>query len=87
MATSSWRRTGQCTSSPAQHLTARLPLASQVFFDCVTALGMVLGAFLLLMIVVPFIIPVFLPLGIAFFWVGRGYGCARLLCMGSGRAT
>ncbi|PRW21108.1 multidrug resistance-associated 1 isoform X3 [Chlorella sorokiniana] len=45
----------------------------QVFFDCITALGMVLGAFILLMIVVPFIIPVFLPLGIAFFWVRRHY--------------
>lgn len=28
------------------------PLCRQVFFDCITALGMVLGAFILLMIVV-----------------------------------
>ncbi|KAL4420399.1 hypothetical protein ABPG75_010055 [Micractinium tetrahymenae] len=45
----------------------------QVFFDAVQALMMVLGAFVLLMTVVPFIIPVFLPLGAGFFWVRARY--------------
>ncbi|KAL4424666.1 hypothetical protein ABPG77_004473 [Micractinium sp. CCAP 211/92] len=45
----------------------------QVFFDAVQALMMVLGAFVLLMVVVPFIIPVFLPLGFGFFWVRGRY--------------
>ncbi|EFN52562.1 hypothetical protein CHLNCDRAFT_138549 [Chlorella variabilis] len=45
----------------------------QVFFDCVLALMMVLGAFALLMVSVPFIIPLFLPLGAAFFLVRARY--------------
>ena len=47
--------------------------ALQVFFDAAQALMMVVGSFLLLMIVVPFIIPVFIPLGAAFFWVRARY--------------
>jgi ABC-type multidrug transport system fused ATPase/permease subunit len=44
-----------------------------VAFDALQALMMVMGAFILLSIVVPFIIPVFIPLGIAFAWVHRRY--------------
>lgn len=45
----------------------------QVAFDSLQALMMVLGAFVLLIIVVPFILPLFVPLGFAFFWVQRRY--------------
>lgn len=48
----------------------QLPMVS---FDSLQALMMVVGAFTLLVIVVPFILPVFIPLGIAFFWVQRRY--------------
>jgi len=48
----------------------QLPMVS---FDALQALMMVVGAFTLLVIVVPFILPVFIPLGIAFFWVQRRY--------------
>lgn len=44
-----------------------------VAFDALQALMMVMGAFILLSIVVPFIIPVFIPLGLAFAWVHRRY--------------
>lgn len=33
----------------------------------------VVGAFVLLVVVVPFILPIFLPLGLAFWWVQRRY--------------
>ena len=48
----------------------QLPMVS---FDSLQALMMVMGAFVLLVVVVPFILPVFIPLGIAFFWVQRRY--------------
>ena len=48
----------------------QLPMVS---FDCLQALMMVVGAFTLLVVVVPFILPVFIPLGIVFFWVQRRY--------------
>jgi ABC-type multidrug transport system fused ATPase/permease subunit len=48
----------------------QLPMVS---FDSLQALMMVVGAFTLLVVVVPFILPVFIPLGIAFFWVQRRY--------------
>jgi len=45
----------------------------QVAFDSLQALMMVVGAIVLLIIVVPFILPVFIPLGIGFIWVQRRY--------------
>ena len=48
----------------------QLPMVS---FDALQALMMVVGAFTLLVVVVPFILPVFVPLGCAFFWVQRRY--------------
>lgn len=48
----------------------QLPMVS---FDSLQALMMVMGAFVLLVVVVPFILPVFIPLGFAFFWVQRRY--------------
>ncbi|RMZ52713.1 hypothetical protein APUTEX25_000832 [Auxenochlorella protothecoides] len=46
-----------------------------VAFDAIQAAMIVLGCFVLLMVVVPFIIPIFIPLGIAFVLVYRRYVC------------
>jgi hypothetical protein len=43
----------------------------QVAFDSLQAMMMVFGALVLLAVLVPFILPIFLPLGIAFFWLRR----------------
>ena len=44
-----------------------------VAFDTLQALMMVVGAFTLLVVVVPFILPIFIPFGIAFAWVQQRY--------------